>query len=142
MTTPVRPSVTYSGLYEAPIVDPKTGQITKVWYDALLGLTARSNTSGDLSASDLHAGPGISIAIVNGVPPTVTISATGTAGGSLSAFPVFGREGERGRMGPPGRGTSGSGVGYDFVPMALGTEPLTFVSNGAGQPILVPFLYP
>lgn len=26
-----------------------------------------------------------------------------------------------------------------YVPLALGIEPLTFVSDGAGKPILVPF---
>lgn len=145
MTTPVRPGVTYSGLYEHPLVE-KDGRITRVWYDALLGSTARSNTSGDLSAGDLHAGTGISIVTIAGVPPEVTISATGggSGGSGLSGVPVFGRGGDRGRMGPPGSssGASGSDVDYDFVPAALGTEPLTFVSNGAGQPILVPFIYP
>lgn len=29
-----------------------------------------------------------------------------------------------------------------YVPLALGIEPLTFVSDGAGKPILVPFTPP
>lgn len=29
--------------------------------------------------------------------------------------------------------------GTSYVPLSMGTEPLTFVSDGAGQPILVPF---
>lgn len=34
---------------------------------------------------------------------------------------------------------SGGGGGSSYVPLSMGFEPLTFVSDGAGQPILVPF---
>lgn len=27
----------------------------------------------------------------------------------------------------------------NYIPLALGTEPLTFVSNGAGEPVLTPY---
>lgn len=30
-------------------------------------------------------------------------------------------------------------INISYVPLALGIEPLTFVSDGAGKPILVPF---
>jgi hypothetical protein len=32
-----------------------------------------------------------------------------------------------------------SGGGVSYVPLSMGTEPLTFVSDGLGQPILVPY---
>lgn len=35
--------------------------------------------------------------------------------------------------------SSGGGSG-SYIPLSLGIEPLTFVSDGLGQPILVPFI--
>jgi hypothetical protein len=31
------------------------------------------------------------------------------------------------------------GLGVSYIPLSLGVEPLTFVSDGAGSPILIPF---
>lgn len=35
--------------------------------------------------------------------------------------------------------TISAATDISYVPLALGIEPLTFVSDGAGKPILVPF---
>jgi len=34
---------------------------------------------------------------------------------------------------------AGSGGGTSYIPLALGSEPLQFVSDGAGQPILIAY---
>lgn len=36
--------------------------------------------------------------------------------------------------------TGGGGGGTSYIPLALGVEPLTFVSDGFGQPILIPYI--
>lgn len=36
--------------------------------------------------------------------------------------------------------TTGGGSGISYIPLATGTEPLTFMSDGLGQPFLIPFI--
>jgi hypothetical protein len=117
--------LSYAGLYEHPIVG-KDGRITQVWYDALVGLNAQSNTSGDLSASDLRAGTGISLVTVSGVPPTVTINATGSSVTRAITFTVNGNG-----------STVGAGVVGDlYVPYAGTITAVTMQANVSGSCVI------
>ncbi len=127
MATPVRPGVSYSGLYEAPLVG-KDGRITQVWYDALLGATAQSNTSGDLSAADLVAGTGITLTTVSGLPPSVTITATGSGSSATRAITFT----VNGNGSAPSTGVAGD----VYIPEACTITASTLIGSVSGSIVL------
>lgn len=61
------------------------------------------------------------------------LSASGGSGGGLQ-----GEDGEDGLPGPPGPAGSNA-FGTAYIPVSTGAEPLVFVSNGAGSPLLAPY---
>lgn len=106
----IRPGLGYGGLYVQPFLDAD-GDVSTQWYDFLQSLAARANTSGNVSS----AGGGVPAVITAGPGVTVTEGAgklTISAGGSGSVA---------------------------YMPLTLGDQPPTFVTDGAGRLIMVAF---
>lgn len=109
----------------APLVEPgnASGRITVPWFQFLLGLyqtlgpPGGGTAPGDADYVVVAADPDLPNARVATDSPTVTVDLT--VPGIIRWHAVS--------------------SGTSWVPLSLGVEPLTFVSDGAGQPIFVAF---
>jgi hypothetical protein len=144
----VRPGVGFGGLYEQPFLDGD--KVSKPWYDFLIGLTARANSSGtvtdltgNLTANELVVGNGTQDLKVLGTLGTVHTLLHGNAAG-LPAFSAVDLTADVGNALPPANGGTGAtsvpsngqlpiGNGTVYVPAALTAGAGISVTNGAGS---------
>jgi hypothetical protein len=132
----------YTGIYEHPIADLKTGKVTPTWYDALNSVSDRTNSSGDVNAvgvltlnRTLVGNGGTDIRAVALTDGQVMIGAT--SDGTVTPATLTAGTGITVTNGPHGITITSTGFG-SLIPLVTGAEPPVLVSDGDGHLILVP----
>lgn len=151
MPTPLVPSPSH------PIAQAASGRLTTPWYTFLWQLRqAVAEVTGGGAPSDagyVLDAPDASLPNARVLTDSLTVDFDASTAGVMKAHVLVDPAGalDGGPLVPLGVRVDGVTVtingsnqlvaagGGDHVPLALGTEPLTFVSDGAGSPILVPF---